>query len=152
MNARRQRRIAGSLAILIYLCGCLGSAAGAVAALLGGAGSSAGSGACGCTEGDACCGAACCAPAVAAETPSCCGGEPDPPSEPVLAMVARCTCGHRDHHAALACGYDLHLPSAARVGAGPPAVAHHHPLLRLAVPSRQPEPRDQVPKVRGSFA
>lgn len=134
-RAHRGRwRLVGALAVGVYLAGGLGPAGGALAAYLRSVEAPV-PGVCGCTEGAACCGAACCAPAGAADDPA-----------GALALVARCTCGHRDHQSTGVHLPDAHLPAAARVGACPPPAARlaRERDARAAVWS--PEPRDGVPK------
>lgn len=158
-------RLLGALAVGVYLAGGLGPAGGALAALLRGAAAPA-PGACGCTEGAACCGAACCAPVgeahASAPLPDCClppgvasGGSccDEPPAattvaDPadVLAFVARCTCGHRDQQSAGVHLPDAHLPSPARVGACPPPAARQARERDTRAGVWSPEPRDGVPK------
>lgn len=164
---RRRWRLLGVLAVGVYLAGGLGPAGGALASLLRGPAAPA-PGACGCTEGAACCGAACCAPVSEAHAsdplPDCClppgvasGGScceapqaaaasaaADPAD--VLALVAGCTCGHRDHQLPGVHLPDAHLPSPARVGACPPPAARLAREREARAGVWSPEPRDGVPK------
>lgn len=165
----RRRSLLGSLVLAVYLAGGLGPAGGALAALWhDGPGAQ---GACGCAEGAACCGAACCAPAPAAAdaglpdccrdvtveaAPSCCDAAAGHPAarDPgqvagpagVLALVSRCTCGHRDHQSSFAHVLDAHVPMLGRAGICPPPVAVLAPGNTASVATWRPEPRDRVPK------
>ncbi|MBK8167553.1 MAG: hypothetical protein IPK64_16535 [bacterium] len=163
-------RLAGILALAVYLAGGLGPAGGALATLArDGHGAR---GACGCAEGDACCGAACCAPAATAPAalpdccgpavvdaaPSCCGNSGSHPAAhghgPAdgqapfdgLALVARCTCGQRDHQSSFVHFLDAHVPALERAGICPPPVASLAPGGPATVTAWRPEPRDRVPK------
>ena len=143
--------------MIAYLAGGLGPAGGALATLLHDGGAA--RGACGCTEGEACCGAACCAPAESAPLPPCCAepgavvGDASEVSEPApalppgaLALVSRCTCGHRDHQGACIHPLDTHLPTVTRTGSCPPPSSPRAAERAAAFTDWRPEPRDRVPK------
>jgi len=163
----RRHRLLGSWAILFYLFGGLGAATGAVADLLRHDGGLHGRGPCGCDEGANCCGAACCAPApepapascclpepsaVVIDAPSCCAAETAPAPAATLALVARCTCGLRDHQATCAGLYELHLPTDARARVCPPPVTLRRSAPGPKASSLCPAPPDGVPKAPGFFA
>ena len=159
----RLRRLLGSLAILSYLCGGPGTATGMVVELLGAGDGRPIHGACGCGEAADCCGAACCDPApievlpdccradIPAVTMSCCADEPAAalPSTapaPALALVARCTCGQRDHQTSLIPVHDAHLPVNAGLHLCPPPSERFGCLHHPSAATWRPEPRDRVPK------
>lgn len=157
-NPYRRRRLLGILSLLAYLWGGAGLAAGAVADLMRAAGAAPVAGPCGCAEGADCCGAACCKPVddipdccrpeSAALAGSCCDVEeaPAPPASVALALVARCTCGHRDHSSAFFHALDAHVPAVAAAGYCRPPSAPFGCALSGSASVWRPEPRDRVPK------
>jgi hypothetical protein len=159
---RTRRRSLGLLVILFYLSGSLGTAAVAMARDLFDASVGVGTGACGCTSGADCCGAACCSPEPAAASccdepaadpaiPDCCAGGSEPVVAVTTAFVATCTCGQRDHQHAPASHQDLHVPAGFRACVCPPGPDLLDGAWRVGAAAWRPEPRDRVPK-RASFS
>lgn len=164
------RRLPGILAVLVYVTGGFGPTGGPVLAALTDGGGRPAAGACGCTEGDACCGTACCAPAEPAVSdccapadpgvPDCCASaatdiadccaptarSPVPAAAVTLALVSRCTCGQRDHAGVPCRALDHHLPAVVRVGTCLPPRTRLARIGPLVAAARHPEPPEAVPK------